>query len=40
MGWKTKGRLEAGLDDDLVVFTSQLEVVRTYCGGECSDLSS
>ena len=40
MGWKTKGRLEAGLDDDLVVFTSQLEVVRTYCGGECPNLSS
>jgi N-acetylglucosamine-6-phosphate deacetylase len=40
MGWETKGRLEAGLDADLVVLSPGLEVVRTCCGGECPNLSS
>jgi len=29
MGWRTKGRLEAGLDADLVVLSPQLGVLRT-----------
>jgi N-acetylglucosamine-6-phosphate deacetylase len=40
MGWKTKGRLEAGLEADLVVLTPQLQVVRTYCNSECPSLLS
>jgi N-acetylglucosamine-6-phosphate deacetylase len=33
MGWKTKGRLEAGLDADLVVLSPDLNVLRTFCAG-------
>ena len=34
MGWKTKGRLEAGRDADLVVLSPDLNVLRTFCAGE------
>ena len=34
MGWTTKGRLEAGLDADLVVLSPDLNVLRTLCAGE------
>jgi N-acetylglucosamine-6-phosphate deacetylase len=34
MGWKTKGQLEVGLDADLVVLSSDLKVLHTFCGGE------
>ena len=34
MGWKAKGRLEVGLDADLVVLSPDLNVLRTFCGGE------
>ena len=34
MGWKTKGRLEAGRDADLVVLSPDLNVLRTFCDGE------
>ncbi len=34
MGWKSKGRLEVGLDADMVVLSPELNVLRTSCGGE------
>ncbi len=40
MGWKEKGVLTVGGDADLVVLSPEMEVVRTYCGGECPNLSS
>ncbi len=41
MGWKTKGRLQAGMDADLVVLTPDLEIVFTILEGRApSRLSS
>jgi N-acetylglucosamine-6-phosphate deacetylase len=34
MGWKTKGRLEPGLDADLVVLSPDLKVLGTLCAGK------
>jgi N-acetylglucosamine-6-phosphate deacetylase len=34
LGLTAKGKLEAGADADLVVFSPQLEVVQTFVGGE------
>jgi len=34
VGFETKGRLMVGADADLVVLSSELEVVRTFRGGE------
>ena len=34
MAWKSKGRLEVGLDADLVVLSPELNVLRTLCSGE------
>lgn len=34
LGSKTKGRLEAGADADLVVLSQDLEVRQTFVGGE------
>ena len=33
MGWESKGVLEVGRDADLVVFSPELDVRRTFCGG-------
>ena len=34
LGLTTKGKLEPGADADLVVFSPELEVVQTFCGGK------
>jgi N-acetylglucosamine-6-phosphate deacetylase len=34
VGLERKGRLEVGADADLVVLSPELEVVRTFSGGE------
>ncbi len=34
MGWKNKGPLEVGRDADLIVLSPELEVRRSWCGGQ------
>jgi N-acetylglucosamine-6-phosphate deacetylase len=34
IGLENKGRLKVGADADLVVLSSDLELLQTFCGGD------